>query len=495
MKLTVVVPSEDYKSFAGARIRYDRIAASLGDRGIALSIEEIGRFNPDRTASDAVLISKCHDARSLMVAALFRDRGKLVGVDLFDDYFSQSEDSRLVRYRHWLADLVPICDFALCSTKRMADVVALYRGDLPVLVMNDSAPLQGDAETSTRIFEKLRKARETRTVRLAWFGVGDNTYFPIGLRDLATCAPVLNEFRRSGFDIDLTVLTNARALGADGLTLINRLPVPTRVEEWSEAVERAVLTDAFAVLLPVNAQRFSVAKSLNRAVTALSFGCQILSTGFPLYDPFDEFIYRDAATLLSDFAEGTMRLSAEAFDDARTVLKQLASPEVEAEALAEFLKCQTPPAPRQALPPVLIHGHSTRAEAHRTVQALGGLSVASPFCAAPLDFDVLFRGDAAGLRMFVSRRASARLLPASRRRVKGHITVRGEDYLELAQSKGGVRRTSAMDNRDGLRIAVQLALYGKWMSELEERMAAAFGPSRIFHSETSPLFPDLWRAA
>ena len=495
MKLTVVVPSEDYKSFAGARIRYDRIAASLGDRGIALSIEEIGRFNPDRTASDAVLISKCHDARSLMVAALLRDRGKLVGVDLFDDYFSQSEDSRLVRYRNWLADLVSFCDFALCSTKPMADVVHHYRGDLPVLVMNDPAPPQGDAETSSLMVEKIRQARETRTVRLAWFGVGDNTYFPIGLSDLATCAPALNELGRGGFDINLTVLTNARALGADGLALINRLPISTRIEEWSEGAERALLTDALAVLLPVNAQPFSVSKSLNRAVTALSFGCQILSTGFPLYETLDDFIYRDAANLLSDLGEGTMRLSVDVIDAVRDLLEQLASPEVEAEALAEFLNRQTRTAPKQPLPPTLIHGHSTRAEAHRTVQALGGLSVASPFCAAPLDFDVLFRGDADGLRMFISRRASTRLLPAARKRLKGQINVRGEDYLELPRLKGSGSSTSAMENRDGLPIAVQLAVYGKWMSEIEEHMEAAFGPSRIFRSETSSLFPDLGRAA
>lgn len=495
MRLTVVVPSEDYKSFAGARIRYDRIAGRLSDRGIALSIEEIGHFNPARTASDAVLISKCHDARSLMFAALLRDRGKLVGVDLFDDYFSQLEDSRLVRYRTWLADLVPFCQFALCSTEPMAEVVRLYRRDLPVLVMNDPAPPRWNVATSTRISEKIREARETRTVQLAWFGVGDNTYFPIGLCDLATCAPVLNEFRRSGFDIDLTVLTNARALGPDGLALINGLPVPTRVEEWSEGAERALLTDAFAVLLPVNAQPFSVAKSLNRAVTALSFGCQILSTGFPLYEPFDDLLYRDVPSLLSDLAAGSMRLSSRVVDDVRALLEQLASPEVEAEALAKFLDLQAPKAPREALLPILIHGHSTRAEAHRTVQALGGLSVGSPFCAAPLDFDVLFRGDADGLRMFVSRRAATRLLPAARRRLKGQTTVRGEDYLELPRLQGIVRRKSGVEGRVGLPIAFQLAVYEKWMSEIEESSAAAFGPSRIFRSETSPLFPDLGRAA
>ena len=493
MNLSVLVPSEDYKSFAGARIRYDRVAPHLADLGITLSLEEIGQFSPRETSADAVLLSKCHDARSLMAATVLRERGKLVGVDLFDDYFSQSEDSRLTRYRSWLADLVPHCDFALTSTKPMADVVREYRRELRVHVMNDPAPLGEGAGLSTLIAEKVRLARETGRIRLAWFGVGDNSYFPIGLRDLATCGPVLNELGRSGLDVNLTVLTNVRALDAEGLAIIGALPVSTRLEEWSGDKERAVLADALVALLPVNAQPFSVAKSLNRAVTALSAGCQVISTGYPLYDPFESLIYRDASTLLDDLARGTVRFANGAIEDFRTALERVASPEAEARHLGSFLGELVPCAPKERVPLTLVHGHNTRTEAHKMVRSLDGLSVASPFCTAPLDFDVLFHPSPTGIIMFVSRRASMRLLSHVQRRLRGKIEVRGEAYLQVPDLAAGrpLRRHAAPNNGEQLPIAFQVATYELWMREVAHRLQAGFGPSRVIYSETSPLFPSV----
>ena len=76
MKLSVLVPSQEYKSYAGARIRYDRIASELARMGIETELEDIANFNPNATECDVLLISKCHDARSLVVAAAVSRRGR-----------------------------------------------------------------------------------------------------------------------------------------------------------------------------------------------------------------------------------------------------------------------------------------------------------------------------------------------------------------------------------------------------------------------------------
>src|SRR4051794_38252147 len=106
MNIRVLIPSEEYRGYAGARIRYGRLAAELQERGITLTLQDIGEFAPEHETTDALLISKCHDARALVAAAAAYQRGQLVGVDLFDDYFSQTGDSRLVRYRNWLKQLL-----------------------------------------------------------------------------------------------------------------------------------------------------------------------------------------------------------------------------------------------------------------------------------------------------------------------------------------------------------------------------------------------------
>src|SRR5262245_60762119 len=105
MKVHVLVPSEEYKNYAGARIRYGRLQPRLAKLGIKLTLQDIAEFDPDRAACDALIISKCHDARALVAAAAVANRGRLVGVDLFDDYFSQEADSRLSRFRLWLRQL------------------------------------------------------------------------------------------------------------------------------------------------------------------------------------------------------------------------------------------------------------------------------------------------------------------------------------------------------------------------------------------------------
>ena len=94
MKLTVLIPSEEYKAYAGARIRYGRLLQELAPHGVTLALENIADFSPDDQSYDVLLISKCHDARALVAAAAACGAGKLVGLDLFDDYFSQEADSR-----------------------------------------------------------------------------------------------------------------------------------------------------------------------------------------------------------------------------------------------------------------------------------------------------------------------------------------------------------------------------------------------------------------
>ena len=195
-----------------------------------------------------------------------------MGVDVFDDYFSDTTDSRLVRYRSWLYQLVQLCDFALCSTAVMEQVIAKYRADVPTHQLNDPSLDHEIGELPDLITRKADLARDSMLIRAAWFGVGDNPYFPVGLADLAAYAETLGELRTQGFAIDLTILTNRRALTADGLSLITQLPIKARVEEWTESAERDLLRDALVTFLPVNARGFSAAKSLNRAVTALSAG-------------------------------------------------------------------------------------------------------------------------------------------------------------------------------------------------------------------------------
>ena len=485
MKLVVLVPSPEYMNYAGARIRYQRIAIELAKRGIHLELQRINDFVPDRSDADILVVSKCHDPLSLVAVATMAARGKLIGVDLFDDYFSQAGDARMFRFRNWLKQILPACDFVLCSTDAMADVAASYRPGIVAHVMNDPAADFRLQELPRILERKLQDAREELTIKVAWFGVGDNPHFPVGLHDLASLGGMLNDLGGGGMEVKLHVLTNPRALTADGLARLNDLPVPALVGEWSEAAEEELLATSFVAFLPVNNQPFSTAKSLNRAITALTAGCQVLSAGYPLYDKLDPLIYRDAAALLSDLRKRTMRLSAGRLGLYRELMEKFASAEAEASRLAQFLSGLQHTNPEDGTL-VLLHGHSTSGAAHKMVQAMNGLSVASPYCSAQLGFDVIFKATADGLVMRVSEKAAKRL-QGRRGDPTSAVEVSGHRCIELGHNGAASRANGAPTALEDVPLSVQLATYSTWLEEMRMRITAAFGPCRFIVAENSQL--------
>jgi hypothetical protein len=405
---------------------------------------------------DALLISKCHDARSLLIAATVSSRGKLVGIDLFDDYFSQSSDSRLFRYRDWLAEILSGCAYCLCSTEAMAGVAQCFKPGIPTLVVNDPA---NDHDIEETLFAADRKAEEARTrkvIEVAWFGVGDNPYFNVGITDLYRHSSVLKQLTLGGMAVELTVLTNRRALQADALELIARLPVPSKVIEWSEEAEREVLGRSLIAFLPVAAQDFSTAKSLNRAFSSLSQGCQILSAGYPLYESLDPLVYRDAELLLADLASGCLRFSSAQADCYRQRLETYGTGRSEAARVVDFMASLHIPPRRDERRLCVIHGMSTRAEVHHLARSVGALSVGSPYCSAKLDFDLSFQepigaepsGDTFSIRPTLSESVAGR---------------QGEN----------------------LPLPYELGTYASCMESITKILEQRFGPIRAIISETS----------
>jgi hypothetical protein len=396
MKLCVVVPSQDYLKQAGVRIRYNRIREHLEELGTELSLEVIDNFG--RTTpidKDVYVLSKCNDARAYVVAHRLSAARKLTGVDFFDDYLSQPADSRLGRMRGWFRDMTGLTDFALCSTERMKEVVTELSPGLPCHVMNDPFEHFDAAAATATLERKLERAHAENRLDIAWFGVGDNSHFRIGLQDLADMGEALAPFATAPFAAQLTILTNPRALQAHTLEMLRRLPLPFTIREWSEDGERELLARSLACFLPVSAQPFSIAKSLNRCITALSSGTQVLAAGFPLYRSFAQFLYNDASKLVHDLEKGTLLLRPETVGALADLLEKMASPVGESTKLAQFLlgrlidkRSRAVPAAR---PLAILHGKRTPAWSHKIAQRMGQLSVGTPLSPPELNYDVEFR--------------------------------------------------------------------------------------------------------
>jgi hypothetical protein len=486
MKLLVVTPSADYADHAGARIRYLRLSDSFERLGTSLSLVPIDAFEPARAQCDVALFSKCYDARALITAAVLSRRGIPVGIDLFDDYFSQESDSRLSRFRTWLSQALEIADFVLCSTEVMASVARTYGARAPVHVLHDPAPAYDEKRLAESLDRKVAEANRDGLIRVCWFGIGDNPYFPVGLSDLAAFADELEQLSSGGAAVELTVLTNARSLNASGLAMIAQLPVSAVVEEWTEERERQVLDRSLVAFLPVNAQRFSTAKSLNRAVTALTSGCQVLSAGFPLYHPLDRFIYRDGGALVQDLEAKRPKLSSVSCGALRQEVGQIASSPREAERLASLFAHVLTAAQRQeaAHPIFLLHGFSTSPAAHELVKAAGGLSIATPFCTAELEFDGIVRLTGTGEPyVLVSDRARARLTGNGRKRTGPQSKVGRWTYSRLLDDSAAEPKPSS----PATSLPLQLAQYKSVMAHISASLPELFGPGQTIISENSDL--------
>ena len=479
MKVVVLVPSADSLATAGVRIRYDRLRTALLECDVELAVTPIDKFDAPRADCDAVIVSKCYDARALMAAAILSRRTIKVGLDLFDDYFGDASDSRLSRYRTWLRQMLRLSHFALCSTPAMAAIISSYRADVPVHILNDPAPAVDRGALADALERKFARASSGAALRIAWFGIGDNPYFPVGLSDLQSFGEALRQIALE-MPVTLEILTNKRALDAAGLATIAQLPLRPKVEIWSAQGEAELLARTDLCVLPVNAQAFSISKSLNRAVTALTAGCQVLSLGYPLYAPLGGLIYRDVETLLVDWRSNEPRLRPATLPALEARMDELASATREARRLTQFLETVDAPPPTAAGPIALLHGFTSSQAAHAAVKAAGGLSIATPFCSQELEFDAIVKlapGREPSLMVAVD--ALSKLAIPRRRRNEPVQRVNVRKFVEI----DGRAPDEAPPPRA---LPVQLALYEPLIEAASTLVSEKFGAS-VFLSEEAAL--------
>lgn len=469
MRIGIIMIGEDQAASAGVRIRYKRLQPHLEAAGHHLELIPIDSFSRGRAFEcEAYFFCKCYDVRALVLADLMRRAGRIVGVDLFDDYFSQVANARFVHLRTWFAGIAPNLSCAICSTPRMRAVLAALAAELPVRIVNDPFDRFDADRIAASVSANGDAARRTRRLPIAWFGMGDNPHFPVGLHDLAAFADILGACRRHGFRPELTILTNRRALGVERLEAIARLGIPSRLEEWTEPLEREVVSRSVFCFLPVNLQGFSTVKSLNRAVTALAGGSQVLSAGYPLYAGLHPFVYRDIDALLDDVEAGRPAVNGDTVRALKERLETLADPAAEAAGLVAFLASVEPPlVDPEPVRYAVVHGRKSLGAIHKQVQQLGHLSVASAFATEVLHYDVLpgvdpVTGDPG---LLLTDRAVACLREPLRVAVTPHPAVGKVAYHRLPAST----ISSSLDGftRPACFQAVELSVYGDRMASVE----------------------------
>lgn len=394
MKICIVIQSDAFRNSAGMRIRYDRFAECIAEPGVTLEAVTCAELVvAEKLDHDVYIFCKTFDTAALLLARRVRAARKAVGQDLFDDYFSQYDDPRLQRYRNWMSEMAPVTDFAICSTPRMVDILRGYLPNVPITPIDDPVTGFDPILVSSIADAKVARARESRTLEVVWFGIGDNPYFRVGLSDLAACEEEFVRMQQLGWKIHLTIVTNRRAFEGGGAEALRGLSVGFDLVEWTEEAESEALEHATVAILPVSGQSFSRAKSLNRALTALRSGCQVLTVGYPLYERLDQFIYKSTEQLLADIESTGCRVSSTSVNALISRVSEVANPFEGAKAFVKQARegLRIASALRTSVPLVcLLHGRKSKIDLHKLVQRMGGVSVRTIFTEAPWNFPVRF---------------------------------------------------------------------------------------------------------
>jgi|694.fasta_scaffold23559_7 hypothetical protein len=335
----VIIPSKDSEQSAGVRIRYIRLKPYFKERGIDLYLEPITTLSAESIkGKDLLIISKVFNAESLNLMAHCNSQRILVGVDLFDDYFSDEGLAPFEYHREWLRHAALLSDFFICSTDNMKSVCSEYINKGCIHQINDTKdPLVSWNIGKRLLKEKAERRAKTKQLKIVWFGIGDNPYFEVGIRDLYAYSNSLLRMRGLVEEISFNILTNKRALDPNNLPLIAHLPIRTELSLWSESSETAALKEADIAFMPVSHQKFSVVKSNNRCMTALTYGCQVISTGFPLYEEFNDYIYQNSSQFLADIESNTFKLNEKSLEKLEEYCKSFLNPRHEVRNFSTFL--------------------------------------------------------------------------------------------------------------------------------------------------------------
>ncbi|KDD66079.1 hypothetical protein V466_26045 [Pseudomonas mandelii PD30] len=134
-------------------------------------------------------------------------------------------------------------------------------------------------------------------MRLLWFGNHGADYARFGMLDLLEIREAL-EMIALEFPIELVVISNNFSKYEE---YIKPMGIPSIYREWSIETVEEYMGDAHVVLIPNSCDAFSICKSANRTVHALTRGIPVVATGTPALLPLAGSIVMD------DFVSGLRR--------------------------------------------------------------------------------------------------------------------------------------------------------------------------------------------
>jgi glycosyltransferase involved in cell wall biosynthesis len=128
-------------------------------------------------------------------------------------------------------------------------------------------------------------AKHAKTI--LWFGNHGASHARFGMLDLLEIRDALESVAKA-YDVELVVISNHRVNYEEQ---IRPLRIPSRYYEWSPQLVDQWLDKVDAVVVPNSLDAFSICKSANRSVMAVSRGVPVVATQTPALNPMAPHIH------------------------------------------------------------------------------------------------------------------------------------------------------------------------------------------------------------
>jgi len=297
----------------GAYIRVaqrDLLLASVRYRGLlpACAVEDLGwkvcvgsgdELPPPNTS--VVIVVKPLSERDAAWVRAVAGAGLPVVVDLCDNVFVDGYAGRGTEIGRRFSETCSVVDAVTVPTIGLRNIVIERTGLTSdrVLVVPDIVETASLLNRQRRLIQEeeswrdqlrnlLRRftARRRRTRSLLWYGNHGASYANFGMDDLLLFHEGLTQAAEMG--AELLVVSNNRQRFE---RLAARLPIRSRYFEWTPGIVDDLLPSAGVCLVPNSLDAFSLTKSTNRALKALSTGVPVVATPTPAYGDLQDAVW------------------------------------------------------------------------------------------------------------------------------------------------------------------------------------------------------------
>lgn len=287
----------------------------------------------DLDSLDVLILVKTFTAESVALAQACKARNIPVLLDLCDNIFVEGYGKRNALEN--FLEIARVASAMVVTTEPLAHSVRAHLPALPVHVIPDglltpelveqgsvkiqqsSPPIPSPNERRQHWLEYVRallqplkapfrrrsKARRTSSanlpshagqaqpgaLQLLWFGNHGAPYARFGMLDLLDIREALETIAQE-FPVELVVVSSHQGKYAEHIAPMS---IASRYLPWSNEVVEQCLAEASVVLIPNSMDPFSLAKSANRSVHALTRGVPVVATRTPALEPLAGSIEMD----------------------------------------------------------------------------------------------------------------------------------------------------------------------------------------------------------